>query len=602
VELKLSGVGAWLAWALPCAAMSFGALASSVEVLTPEMPGEYVLVKDPTAAKLAPLVETDEPVDDAIAFTNYARDARAVAFEKLPRLNLLHSWKGLGTKVLKMVRYRAESTAEHFRREAGFMAFQDGADGLWLPDAAELPPNFRAALDEAREDWRILLYLRELRDKAAASADGIVRTDANRVTYWFGYMPAGWENLDGLRLECVAWAKRLEQVLGLPEAKLPVTCPAEPVPGSVRFEPFADLGVQPQEAILKGADGKRVSLGGGLEFRADYAGFSLAFSTTNGPEIAKWSVPGGTLDFRIYLPGKHPGDWLPYRFHCDLEKAWTGPRAPAIGRGSFLFGTDERFKPYSIAYGVRNIRIQPWPRLRSYGPDYPDMRPLLAIVPNTGGGWRAVVSVGWLSLYGHWPMQEMGTRDVWCVGLDRSPDTGKSVACRLVWPRGSAAEFKKIAGRINTGSLSRIYMAELNRTYEVWMTAFRERYYPFAKTANPCFNRYDLESDEMFRARLVQPLVDVNENAWRILRTDKEHKPKLDMQPEAVKMEIWKMLGRMLYLSHDVGLLRRDYLAGRFAGKDPPEPAKKVDHRRQAPLGPDLDGGGVDIQLDDIEF
>ena len=590
-------------------AMSFSALASSVEVLSPEMPGSFLLVKEPTATKLeslaasgkAPLVETDEPLDDAVAFTNFARSAGAVAFDRLPRLNLLHSWKGLGVKVLKTVRYRAEGTAEHFRREAGFMAFQDGADGLWLPNAAELPAPFRTALDEAREDWRILLYLRELRDKAAASADGIVRTDANRVTYWFGYMPAGWENLDCLRLECVAWAKRLEQVLGLPEATLPVTYPEKPISESLRFEPFADLNVRPHEVTLKGPDGRSIRLGDGVEFRADYAGFSLSYSTTNGPELAKWAVPGGALDFRIYLPGKNPGEWLPYRFRCDLEKTWTGPRAPAIGRSGWLFGTDERFKPYSIAYGVPTIRIQPWPRLHSYGPGYPDMRPSLAVVPNTGGGWRAVVSVNWLSLYGHWPMQGEGNRDVWCVGLDRSPDTGQPAAFRLVWPKGSAAEFRKFAARINTGNLSSIYKTELNRTIEVWMTAFRERYYPFAKTAAPCFNRYDLDSDEMFRARLVQPLVDANDNAWQILWTDKEHKSKLDMQPEAVKLEIWKMLGRMLYLSHDVGLLRRDYLAARFAGQVPPEPAKKVDHRRQAPLGPDLDGG-VDIQLDDIEF
>ena len=591
------------------AAMSVGAWASSVEVLTPEAPGTFVFVKDAAAADLkslaasgkAPLVETGEPVDDAVAFTNFAQFAGAVAFDRLPRLNLLHSWKGLGVKVLKTVRYRAEGTAEHFRREAGFTAFQSGADGLWLPNAAAMPANFRAALDEAREDWRVLLYLRELRDQAAASDDGIVRTDANRVTYWFGYLPAEWENLDCLRLECVAWAKRLEQVLGLPAAKLPVTCPELPATESLRFEPFTDLGVQPREVVLNGVDGRSVLLGDGLEFRADYAGFSLAYSTTNGPELAKWAVPGGRLDFRFYLPGEQPGEWLPYRFHCDLEKSWTEPRAPAIGRGSFLFGTDERFKPYSIAYGVPTLRIQPWPRLRSYGPGYPDMRPSLDVAPNPGGGWRAVVSVSWLSLYGHWPMQEAGTRDVWCVGLDRSPETGRPAAFRLVWPRGSADEFRKFAGRINTGSLSSIYKTELNRTLEVWTTASRERYYPFAKTAAPCFNRYDLDSDEMFRARLVQPLVDANDNAWQILWTDKEHKSKLDMQPEAVKLEIWKMLGRMLYLSHDVGLLRRDYLAARFAGQVPPEPAKKVDHRRQAPLGPDLDGG-VDIQLDDIEF
>ena len=594
-----------------CGLPAASAGAASVEVFSPEKPGEFQFVKEPTPARLetlaaagkAPLVESAELIDDAVAFTNFARFASAVAFDKLPRLNLLHSWKSLGVRVLKTARLRHGGTAEYFRREAGFIAFQGGAEGLWVPDAATLPANFRAALEEAREDWRILLYLRGLRDKAAASTDGIVRTDANRVTYWFGYMPAEWENPDCLRLECVAWARRLEQVLGLPAANLPLAPPKTPLAESLALEPFADLQVKPQEVTLKGPDGRTIRLGDGVEFRADNVGFSLAFSTTNGPELAKNGAPGGSLGFRIYLPGPQAGEWLPYRFHCDLEPFWSGPRAPAIGRGSFLFGTDERFKPYSLAYGVPNIRIRTWPRLRAYGPDYPDMRPSLQLTPNEGGGWRAVMSVSWLALYGHWPMQRPGERDVWCVGIDRSPDTGRPAAFRLVWPRGHTGTFKPFAERINTGTLTEIYKTELDRTIEVWSTAFRERYYPFAKTAQPCFNRYDLESDEMFRERLVQPLVDANDNAWQIVQTDKEHKPRLNLQSDAVKLDIWKMLGRMLYLSHEVGIRRRDYLALRFAGREPPEPPKKKEQRQQKPPGPELDfGGGIDIQLDEMEF
>ena len=62
------------------------------------------------------------------------------------------------------------------------------------------------------------------------------------------------------------------------------------------------------------------------------------------------------------------------------------------------------------------------------------------------------------------------------------------------------------------------------------------------------------------------------------------------------------MLGRMLYLSHQVGLLRRDYLVGRFAGKEPPEPPKKKAAESPLQKAPDADFDEDAIQLDDKEF
>ena len=592
--------------------VAFAAADAKVEMLSPGDPGGYVFVAEPTAAKLAslaaagksPLVEALDPVDDAVAFTNFAKHASAVAFEKIPRYNILHSWKAIGTKVLKTVRYYPEGSAEHFRREAGFKAFQAGADGLWLPNAAELPENFRQALREAAEDWRILLYFRDLRDKAGASEDGIVRTDSRRATYWIGYMPASWENLDTLRLETVAWAKRLEQVLGLPEADLPVV-PAKPIAENLAARPFAGFAEKPVDvAVKKIGVNELENLGGGLKFRSNYSGFTLSYTTTNGPEIAKYSNPGGALDFAVYIPSTNGVDYLPYTLHCDLDPAWRGERAPALGRGSLLFGTDERFKPYSIAYGVPNIRVKHWPQVRSYGPDYPDLRASYSLDPVKGGGWTASVTVSWLALYGHWPMLKNGVGDVWYVGLLKSPETGKPLLFRLAWPKGYEGEYPKIAAGMTTGAISNIYKEELARTYEVWMTAFREHYYPFAKTAKPCFNRYDLESDEMFRTRLLQPLLDANENAWQLIWTDKEHtNPKFNAQVDAVKLKIWKKLGKMLFLSYDAGLLRRDYLRDRFAGKEPAEYVKKEDtSRASAPVGPDVDFDDGAIQLDDVEF
>ena len=198
--------------------------------LTPTDTQGYEWIRTPTqktvaalrAAGKRPFVVDDSFGEEGIAFTNWAENASAVAFAQLPRSHLMHTWKLLGVKTLKTVRFDPEGSADNFRRSASFSAFQRGADGIWLPDGDKLPPSWRKALDEAREDWRILLYLRDLADVAAKHPDGNIRIESRRIAYWFNRMPANWENLDVLRLECVAYAKRLEQLLGFPAADLPV--------------------------------------------------------------------------------------------------------------------------------------------------------------------------------------------------------------------------------------------------------------------------------------------------------------------------------------------------------------------------------------------
>jgi len=546
-----------------------------------------------------------ELIDDEIALAKHGEKATAVAFDRLPRANLLHTWRSLGVSVLKTMRNDPELSPEHYRREAGFQAFRDGADGLYLADG-EPSGEWARALQEAKEDWRVLEYVTGLREKALASADGLIRTEGRRAKFYLqGYLPSEWENLDTLRLECTAWAKRLEQLLGLPSAKLPVAPPEKPLPDAADFEPYASC----KDALVKGvlkAGGGTVELADGLSFAWNNDGFKLIVETHKGKQLAnRWASPGGELDFRLYLPGKKPGEWMPYRYHCDLNPRVKGEvRAPARGRGELLYGTDERFLPYAQAYAAPNIRVMEWPRLRSHGPDCPDLRPTLWIEPLKGPGYRAELRVDWMSLYGRWPLAAAGKRgDIWYVGLDRSPETGAPVAARIQWPKGGGVVFDKVCSRFSPGALTGIYMEELDRTYERWMSALRSRYYEFPKTKEPCFNIGDLESDEMFRTRLMQPLVDANENAWKLIQKDKEHpNPALRQQPEAVQASIHKMLGRMLYLSHAVGLLRRDYLAGRFAGKVPPEVAKKAAKKESKPVGLDSELEDDPIELDETTY
>ena len=548
--------------------------------------------------------EVNQLLDDEFAFRKYAETADVVAFDRIPRSNLLQSWKTLGVKVLKIMRSDPERSPEMYRRQAGFQAFKDGADGLYLADKPA--GEYARALEEAKEDLRVAEYVRSLWEKARASDDGLVRIEGRRAQYYLkGFLPSEWENLDTIRLECTAWAKRLEQLLGVKPAKLPTTLPEKPLPEAASFKPFAgheDI----IETLAVGPEGKAVTAENGITFRWDTAGFSVTVETKKGRELQnRWQAPGGELDFRLYLAGKKPGEWMPYRYHVDLEPMIKGsPRAPARGRGSYLYGTDERFVPYDQAYNSNNTRIREWPLLRSHGPDCPALRPSFSIEPVKGGGYRATFSVGWLSLYGRWPMQNPAVRgEVWYIGVDKMPETGAQAACKLTWPKGSPLLFDKFCQRFSTGDITGIYKQELARTYERNMGGFRDRYYRFLKTKDPTFNLGDLESDEMFRTRLSQPLFDANNDAWQMIWTDKEHpSPTLRKQTPTVQKVIHKMLGRMLYLSHQVGLLRRDYLVGRFAGKEPPEPPKKKAAESPLQKAPDADFDEDAIQLDDKEF
>lgn len=508
--------------------------------------------------------EVTELIDDEIAFAQYAETASFVAFDRLPRANLLHSWKSLGVTVLKTIRVDSEMSPERYRREAGFLAFKAGADGLYLVGRFE--GESARALEEAKEDWRVMEYVRGLREKALANEDGLIRIEGRRATYYLqGILPAEWENLDTLRFEAVAWAKRLEQILGLPPAALPTTLPEKPLAARVDFKPYASAAPVP-EPVTVGAEGKTVKAKNGLEFAWDTVGFSITVETR--------ASLGGELRFRLYIPGRQAGEWMPYRYHCDLNPCVKGTvRAPALGRGSCLYGTDERFIPYSQAYAADNNRVREWPCLRSHGPDCPDLRPALNIEPVKGGGYRAKFSVSWLSLYGRWPMQGDGTtRDVWYVGVDALPGTDEPIACRLHWPKPNKQLFEKFCERFAKGAVDDLCQEELARTNERWILGSRDHYYRFLETKEPCFNCGDFASDEMFRLRMVKPLIDAS-----------------------------KGIRRMRYLSHAVGLLRRDYLVGRFAGRVPPEPKVEPNDDNAVKNAPDVDFDDDAIELDGKE-
>lgn len=580
--------------------------------LSPESQGDFEYVEDATpelAARMAgegrrPLVVDRTLFDESVALTNWALNAAAVAFDKLPRAHLMQTWKKLGVTMLQSVRFDSEGTADHFRREAGFLAFKNGADGIWLPGgAAALPDSWKRALDEAREDWRILVYLRSLADEIAKSEDGNVFIESRRIRHWFAFMPAEWENLDVLRMECVEYARRLEQLLGLPHAKLPAGRSDPIEPQTLPFTPYSDWA-EPPEQVMAAKMPIDAEFEGGLSFHADYKGFSLTYSTTNGPPLKRWTRPGGRLDFRLYIPGAESGTFLPYRFCVDLGPRHHGePRAPLVCPKDFING-DERFTPYNFAYGVPNVHARLYPILRDFSPDYPELTPSFDCRGNKEGGWRVTLSFEWHELYGLWPMARTGTSDLWFVGLERSPETGGPLAGRVLWPRGNETAWAKFCGAFRYSSISDRYRRELRRTRDLWSTGQAERFYPFAATKEETFHRHDSASDGIFFSRVVMPLVDANANSWELLEVDRKNpKPKLDSKSDTIRQAVWRSLGNLLYLSHAIGVKRLEYLDGRHKGVVPAEyKTKAAAFAESAPRELDPDYDSEAIQLEEKEY
>ena len=586
---------------------------SAFMFLSPEQPGPYTRMDGAGRADLeAAYAAGKQPLviakDDVEALTNVADVVSAVVLDVLPRPNLRHTWRGLGVKVLRGVEFDEEGSAEYFRRSCAFLPFRYGADGVYIKNPDKLPDTWKTALAEAKKDAEVIDYLRSLAEKAAAHDDPLVRMEARRVQWWFGYMEAGWENLDCLRLECVAYAKRLEQFLGLPEKDLPLDYAPAPEPDTTRFRPYANLPEQPRQINLEGLANSGVKLddSGLFTFSSNKQGFSFTFVCTNGPELAQWRYPIGTGKFTLsfYIPSGKEGEFSPYHFEIDTQAFWVQPRAATPGLWSYLYALEERFTPYTTGYARQQHRVHPRPQLRTFGPGHARLDPSLSIKGRKGGGWTATVSFSWFPLFGRWPCVVNGKSDLWYVGIDRLPDGSHPAPKRLLWPRGRESNLKSITSAINLGSLTSRYKGELDATEKVWGTAYRERLYGFRKTPKPTFHRYDLESDEIFRKRCLQPLLDANKSAWELIQTDKEHKGKLRAQNDTVQALVWKSLDKMLYLDHNVGLARRDYLRDRFAGKMPPEPQKKKADKAPGPAeGEFIENGDFNkIQLDDVEF
>ncbi len=555
-----------------------------------------------------PLVFSD---NDVFTLTNQADVISAVVLTDFPQPNLRHTWSSLGVKVLYGVGYNPEGTAENFRRQCAFLPISKAMDGVYIKDPKNLPKAWKHAVLEAKRDAEVYTYLMTLCEKALAHKNPLLHTEARRVSFFIGQMGAEWEDLDCLRLECVAFAKRLEMLLGLPEKDLPIDFTLPVADDTPPVIPFSKSSVRPVEVNVAAYTNKDVPLDGKddgkscFTFSSTASDFTISLISRTGPERKNWLVNAPKFKVSLYIPSNTGKGYEPYHFELDANDFNVGPRAPVPALWSYLYSLDERFTPYGRGYGIPQPRVKVKPSCRTPSLSHPSIMPGFNLRPIKGGGYSLNLTFSWVDLYGSWPAVVSRKSDNWYIAAERLPDGARPAPAKLIWSRGREANFKTLSQKLNLGALTERYKTELKRTEKVWKTAFEERLYKFEKTPKPTFNRYEVSSDTNFYERVAKPLIDANLNIWNMVQNDKEHpKPKVRTASDAVQNTIYKSLGKLLYLSQNMGKARRDYLRDRFAGKPLPALVKKEEPKKdtKAPTNMLEDDSFNDLQLDDVQF
>ena len=508
----------------------------------------------------------------------HAATASVCVADEMPSASILAGWKRLGVTMLRRAAWDPEGSAEFFRRQAGFLPFHERADGVWLEGEANFPETWKRALAEAKTDVEVAQYLDSLADEAVASGDHRLVLEGRRVKWMFDQLDYASTDLDRLRLEFVAAAKFLEEALGKPAKDLPTSVPAAIEPDVARFRPEGAADAKKIDV----QSGQTYPLSDGMTFFYDARFFVLNIPT---------AVRGCRV--RLYLPGHETGSLVPYEYVFDFSEPDAGPRAPVIGRG--LFSLVDRF---GGRYPDADRRVRCVQR-RSWSPAAPELHPHFE-VKGEGKARQAVFTVDWMNLYGLWPMQRPGKSDVWHLIVDRLPDGGAQTF-KLVWPRGNTSAFDGFCHSINSWRMSERYKGAVAKARGLFLrSAAESRYGTLPAKAAGC-RMFDVASDAMFVARCIEPKVRANADLAKAVDVPNIcEEPKYLKGDKTYRGRIWRALGRLLYFGHEADLARRDYLALRFDGKEPPEP--KAEKKVETPRGPSLSADDDAIELDDKEF
>lgn len=497
-------------------------------------------------AQVRPIFLTGNVEED---FRVHAVNAKVCVCDELPPDSILQSWKLLGVKMLRRAAWDPEGSAEFFRRQAGFLAFAEGADGVWLEGERNFPDTWKRSLKEAKTDVEVAQYLDSLADEAIAGKDHRVRLQGRRVKWMFREFDFRSANLDRLRLEFVAYAKFLEQQLDKSPRDLPTAVPDPILPDVLPFVPGAPRKAKTVTVKMK----TFLPLVNGVSFRADGKEFHFMIDA---------KVKGCRI--RFYIPEADGKCFTPYEYVVNQEKdIGDHPRAPQVGAG--LYRLEDRF---GARYGWTDRRWRCVQR-RSWGRNAPE--PIDRDVTYFTLGSGKALNFLWMDLYGKWPLPKDGVGAVWYVIVDRLPGDETGEVIQLKWPTGAPVAFEEFANAVNNWRVEQRYKDILIRTKELFSRGAVERRYGYKPVKTPTCQLFDVASDAMFMERCLGPRIEADSGLAKAVHTTGFLTlPDYVKGDKDVRDRIWKSIDRLIYMGYDFEILRRDYLARRLAGKEPP--------------------------------
>lgn len=530
----------------------------------------------------------------------YAATAESIVVDEIPTMNILASWQKLGVKVFQRIAWDPEASADFIRRKAGCMAVQAGADGVWLQDEKKFPKEWVSALAEAKADAEAVLYLLDLADRALAmrKQNHKIWIEGRRARWFVTDLLNGWENSpDVVRIECIEYARRLEQLLGVKNPKKLQMVAAKPADWMQTVPTLRPLDGKETQSVAVSL-WSQAKLSDEVSFKSGGGCFVINIDSKTPCVDAKH--PGGQSRLRLYVAdGK--GSYLPYEFIVDLSPVETN-RSPEAA----TFITERWGKGELVVWGQRGT----W-RLRSVlhrtpGVSCPELSPRFRYLRDEKTGkWRVELTFYWSDLLGYWPSVRNGSRDKWFFSLDALPGVSP-VAVQMNWAKGRDDNFAKVADQWKPKGISERWASIRDRVVGSYGFSVSDRQYGFLKTEKPTYNRLDADGDKVFRERVLQPMLDEAEAIADIAYWNETERrvTRLEKLPPAGKLKFWKAMDKLFDFADRVDAARREYLLMRLDGKMPPEPPPKtVKESDSIPSAPNADIDDGAIQLDDeLEF
>ncbi len=354
----------------------------------------------------------------------------------------------------------------------------------------------------------------------------------------------------------------------------------------------------------------------GLKCTAIYSGegFSIMVFRTGAKRAVDPGEVGGRIAVQIYHGMNNvQGGPAPILFAYDMSPQTPPPRG---GRHESSTYMEEDY--------ARALKSRVFPLLPGYRGYY-----TRTTLPNSSfgplsDGWYVKFSFDWIDLFGHIPFEEGKLPMSWrLIANYEAPDGSVSrfgtpeSPIILSWARGG----DKFVGDMHNALFMSLDLGPAyQKRHGYYSTRFSvykaERHTGYINPGKPTFEQKNPESDDMFFENCAKPILSRNDKMKDLLYFNGREGvpvPAVFKLEKSFRDEIFSKLERLLYLSHDLDSIRRDYLLARFTERPIPKPRVEVEKAKteakpkNKPKGNDElldepDTVGDAIELDDIVF